>query len=115
MSEALSQEVAPFGIKVTMIEPGTFATDFASSAVFTAHRQDAYGPLYGALAEMGASSQAPGPEGVGGAILQIVDAEEPPLRVFFGEQPTRWIPGVYQQRLETWAQWAHVSKAAEGK
>ncbi|ELK0735854.1 TPA: SDR family NAD(P)-dependent oxidoreductase [Klebsiella oxytoca] len=115
MSEVLSQEVAPFGIKVTMIEPGAFATDFASSAVFTAHGQDAYGPLYASLAEMGASSQAPGPEGVGGAILQIVDAEEPPLRVFFGEQPTQWIPAVYQQRLETWAQWAHVSRAAEGK
>lgn len=63
MSEALSQEVAPFGIKVTIIEPGAFATDFASSAVFTVHGQDAYGPLYASLAEMGASSQAPGPEG----------------------------------------------------
>ncbi|MFJ9250274.1 SDR family NAD(P)-dependent oxidoreductase [Streptomyces sp. NPDC101776] len=114
MSEALSQEVAPFGIKVTLIEPGAFATDFASSAVFTAHGQDAYGPLYASLTEMGASAQAPDPEGVGAAILKIVDAEEPPLRVFFGEQPTQWIPAVYQQRLDTWAEWAHVSKAAEG-
>jgi NAD(P)-dependent dehydrogenase (short-subunit alcohol dehydrogenase family) len=115
LSEALSQEVAAFGIKVTLIEPGGFATDFASSSVFTAHRQDAYGPLHASLNEMGASAQMPGPEGVGGAILQLVDAEEPPLRVFFGEQPTQWIPAVYQQRLETWAEWAHVSKAAEGK
>jgi NAD(P)-dependent dehydrogenase (short-subunit alcohol dehydrogenase family) len=115
MSEALSQEVAPFGIKVTLIEPGAFATDFASSSVFTAHRQDVYAPLHASLTEMSATAQAPGPEGVGGAILQIVDAEEPPLRVFFGEQPTQWIPAVYQQRLAEWAQWAHVSKAAEGK
>ena len=62
-----------------------------------------------------ASAQMPGPEAVGGAILQLVDAEEPPLRVFFGEEPSRWVPAVYQQRLETWAEWAHVSKAAEGK
>jgi len=115
MSEALSQEVAPFGIKVTMIEPGGFATGFASSSVFTAHGQNAYGPLYASLNERGATAQMPGPEGVGGAILQIVDAEEPPLRVFFGEQGVQWIPAVYQQRLAEWAEWAHVSKAAEGK
>lgn len=115
MSEALSQEVAPFGIKVTMIEPGAFATDFASSAVFTAHRQDTYDPLHASLNEMGASALSPGAEAVGGAILQLADADEPPLRVFFGEQPTQWIPAVYQQRLETWAEWAHLSKAAEGR
>ncbi|MET7695899.1 SDR family NAD(P)-dependent oxidoreductase [Streptomyces sp. NPDC005483] len=115
LSEALSQEVAPFGIKVTVIEPGGFATDFKNSSVFTAHRQDAYDPLHASLTEMSAAAQMPGPEGVGGAILQLVDAEEPPLRVLFGEQPTQWVPAVYQQRLETWAEWAHVSKAAEGK
>ncbi|MDX2681485.1 SDR family NAD(P)-dependent oxidoreductase [Streptomyces sp. NY05-11A] len=115
LSEALSQEVAPFGIKVTVIEPGGFATDFKNSSVFTAHRQDAYDPLHASLTEMSATAQMPGPEGVGGAILQLVDAEEPPLRVLFGEQPTQWVPAVYEQRLETWAEWAHVSKAAEGK
>jgi hypothetical protein len=45
----------------------------------------------------------------------VVDAEEPPLRVFFGEGPTQMAPQVYQQRLAEWAEWAHVSKAAEGK
>jgi len=115
MSEALSQEVAAFGIKVTMIEPGAFATDLASSSVFTAHRQDAYDPLHASLKEMGASAQSPGADAVGAAILQLADADEPPLRVFFGEQPTQWIPAVYRQRLETWAEWAHLSKAAEGK
>jgi NAD(P)-dependent dehydrogenase (short-subunit alcohol dehydrogenase family) len=115
MSEALSQEIAPFGINVTVIEPGGFATDFKNSSVFTAHRKDAYDPLHASLTEMSAAAQMPGAEGVGGAILQLVDAEEPPLRVLFGEQPTQWVPAVYQQRLETWAEWAHVSKAAEGK
>jgi NAD(P)-dependent dehydrogenase (short-subunit alcohol dehydrogenase family) len=115
LSEALSQEVAAFGIKVTLIEPGGFATDFASSSVFTAHRQDAYDPLHASLTEMGASAQMPGPDHVGGAILQLVDAQEPPLRVFFGEQPAQWVPAVYQQRLQTWAEWSPLSKAAEGK
>ncbi|MEU6251410.1 hypothetical protein [Streptomyces sp. NPDC047043] len=41
---------------------------------------------------MGATAQSPGPEAAGGALLQIVDAEQPPLRVLFGEGPTQWVP-----------------------
>lgn len=115
LSEALAQEVAPLGIKVTLIEPGAFATNFNNAAVFTANPMDAYKAMHALLHERGASVQAPGPEGVGAAILQVVDAEQPPLRVFFGEEPAQWIPAAYQQRLQTWSEWAHVSKAAQGK
>lgn len=114
LSEALSQEVAGFGVKVTLIEPGAFATDFASSSVFAQHPKPEYGALYASLGEMSATSQPPSTDAVGDAILQIVDAPEPPLRVFFGEEPIHWVPAVYQQRLDTWAEWAHVSRAAEG-
>src|SRR6266545_871984 len=85
LSDALSQEVAPHGIKVTLIEPGGYNTGFSSASVFAADRKDAY------------------------------DAQHPPLRVFFGEGPTQWVPAVYQQRLQTWAEWSPLSKAAEGK
>jgi hypothetical protein len=37
------------------------------------------------------------------------------LRVFFGEQPTLIAPHIYQQRLTEWAEWAPVSREAEGK
>lgn len=114
LSDALAQEVATFGIKVTLIEPGGFATDFATSSVFTAHRRDAYAPLHASLREMGASSRAPGPENVGTALLQLVDTEKPPLRVFFGDEPSHWVPAVYEKRLAEWAEWQHVSAAAEG-
>jgi NAD(P)-dependent dehydrogenase (short-subunit alcohol dehydrogenase family) len=42
LSDALSQEVAPHGIKVTLIEPGGYATGFSSASVFAADRKDAY-------------------------------------------------------------------------
>jgi hypothetical protein len=41
----------------------------------------------------------PGPDGVGAAILELVDAEQPPLRVLFGEHPTQWVLAAYEQRL----------------
>ena len=51
LSEALAQEVAPFGIDVTIVEPGGFATNFKDAAVYTAHAKDAYEQLHASLHE----------------------------------------------------------------
>lgn len=117
LSEALASEVAPFGVKVTVIEPAPFATNIHNALATVANPKIAYEPLRAATAEMmdAATRSAAGLEGVGPAILQLADAEQPPLRVLFGEEPTRQVPAVYQQRLQTWAEWAPLSKAAEGK
>ena len=55
------------------------------------------------------------PVGFGSAILKVVDAKTAPRRVFFGEQSTQAVPYMYQQRLAEWAEWAPVSREAEGK
>jgi hypothetical protein len=47
-------------------------------------------------------------------LLKIVDAENPPLRVFFGTLPLPLIQQVYAERLKTWAEWADVSAEAQG-
>ena len=115
MTDALAQEVASFGIKVTLVEPGGFATDWSGASAIVADAHPAYAALHENMAARRAQVVLPEPVGFKSAILTLVDAEEPPLRVFFGEGPTQMAPQVYQQRLETWAEWAHVSKAAEGK
>jgi hypothetical protein len=87
-------------------------------AALSGHRRRRASRVRGSAREHGrAAAQVVLPEPVGfkSAILTVVDAEEPPLRVFFGEGPTQMAPQVYQQRLAEWAEWAHVSKAAEGK
>jgi hypothetical protein len=55
------------------------------------------------------------PAAAGQAILKIVDAAEPPLRVLFGAMPTQIVTAVYKQRLETWDQWKDVSVEANGR
>src|SRR6266516_783236 len=115
MTDALSQEVAGFGIKVTLVEPGGFATDWSGASAIVADAHPAYAALHENMAARRAQVLLPEPVGFKSAILTVVDAEEPPLRVFFGEGPTQMAPQVYQQRLAEWAEWAHVSKAAEGK
>lgn len=114
LTESLAQEVAGFGIKVTLIEPGGFATDWGNASATFASPQPQYAGVREAMGTMAAAPQ-PEPVGFGSAILKVVDAENAPLRVFFGEQPIQLIQHVYQQRLAGWAEWAPVSREAEGK
>jgi NAD(P)-dependent dehydrogenase (short-subunit alcohol dehydrogenase family) len=115
MSESLAQEVAGFGIKVTLVEPGGFDTDWAGASAVFAEPQEPYAPLHEAMAARMADNVSPKPVGFGSAILKVVDAEQPPLRVFFGEQPLQIAAHLYQQRLDGWNAWAEVSREAEGK
>jgi NAD(P)-dependent dehydrogenase (short-subunit alcohol dehydrogenase family) len=115
LTESLSQEVAGFGIKVTLVEPGGFDTDWMGASATVADALPAYAPLHEGMAAGMTESSQPKPVGFGSAILKVVDAEKAPLRVFFGEQPTQIAPHIYQQRLAEWAEWAPVSREAEGK
>ncbi|GAA1642605.1 SDR family oxidoreductase [Actinoplanes couchii] len=114
LTESLAQEVAGFGIKVTLVEPGGFATDWAGSSAVRATPQPAYQPLRDAMAARAGGAQYGDPAAAGPALLQIVDAENPPLRVLFGSQPTQIVKHLYAQRLQTWSDWEHVSHAAQG-
>ena len=62
-----------------------------------------------------ARSPQPGdPKASAAAILKIVDAPEPPLRVFFGELPLQLAKADYENRLKTWEEWQPVSVLAQG-
>jgi hypothetical protein len=53
------------------------------------------------------------PKNTSDAIFKIVESPKPPLRLFLGEMPFDVARNVYKQRLETWADWESVSKAAQ--
>ncbi|WP_316959560.1 SDR family oxidoreductase [Streptomyces sp. TRM68367] len=115
MSEALAQEVAEFGIKVTLVEPGGFATDWAGSSATFAGQLPAYDDLRAALAANWRNIERGDPTATGAALLSIVDADNPPLRVFFGTSPLHLVPQVYAERLKTWEEWADVATQAQGE
>ncbi|GIE82483.1 short-chain dehydrogenase/reductase [Actinoplanes philippinensis] len=114
LTESLAQEVAGFGVKVTLVEPGGFATDWGGSSAAHATPHPAYQPIRDAVAARRGQAQQGDPAAAGPALLRIVDAENPPLRVLFGSQPTQLVKHLYAQRLQTWADWEHVSHAAQG-
>jgi hypothetical protein len=47
-------------------------------------------------------------------VLKVVDAEQPPLRVFFGTAPLGIAKADYEQRLRNWEEWQPVAELAQG-
>jgi NAD(P)-dependent dehydrogenase (short-subunit alcohol dehydrogenase family) len=115
-SQALSQEVADFGIHVTLVEPGGFTTDWSGDSAKRSTEHPAYDEMREKTAQWRATrNAAPGdPAASAAAILKVVDADEPPLRVFFGAAPLDIAKADYASRLETWEKWNDVSMLAQG-
>ncbi|GAA3069179.1 SDR family oxidoreductase [Pseudonocardia yunnanensis] len=116
ISQSLAQEVAGFGIKVTVIEPGSFSTDWSGPSARHATPLPAYDAYRAQVAEARAKRvRSPGdPVSSSTAVLAVVDAEEPPLRIFLGVGPLAIATADYESRLATWRKWDEVSAAAHG-
>lgn len=86
ISESLSQEVAPFNIRVTLIEPSGFRTDWAGrSSLKTEPAIPEYQQLIGPMLKATGSTQAQGdPKKAAEAVIAVVNAEAPPLRLLLG-------------------------------
>jgi NAD(P)-dependent dehydrogenase (short-subunit alcohol dehydrogenase family) len=115
-SQSLAAEVADFGIKVTIIEPGAYSTDWGGASAKHATANPAYDTFREKAAEQRkARAGNPGnPVATREAVLQVVDAENPPLRIFFGDGPLAIATRDYESRLATWREFEPVSIAAHG-
>jgi NAD(P)-dependent dehydrogenase (short-subunit alcohol dehydrogenase family) len=115
-SQSLAAEVAEFGIHVTIVEPTGYSTDWSGPSSVQAEHIAAYDDIRQRRAEQRARMNAtPGdPQATGPAILEVVDAEEPPLRTFFGAGTLDMIRAEYGSRLENWEKWDGLATAAHG-
>jgi NAD(P)-dependent dehydrogenase (short-subunit alcohol dehydrogenase family) len=113
-SQALSQEVKDFGINVTLIEPGGFSTDWAGDSAKHSESIAAYDAVREERQRFRSSQSAGDPVASAAAILKVVDAEQPPLRCFFGERPLSIAEADYASRLQTWREWQPVAMLAQG-
>ncbi|MGY1795878.1 SDR family oxidoreductase [Geodermatophilus sp. SYSU D00525] len=116
-SQSLAAEVADFGIRVTIIEPGAYGTDWGGSSARHAEPNPAYDAFREKAAEQRkARAGNPGdPVATRDAVLQLVDADEPPLRVFLGDGPLAIATRDYESRLAEWRRWEPLSVAAQGR
>jgi NAD(P)-dependent dehydrogenase (short-subunit alcohol dehydrogenase family) len=113
-SQALAAEVAGFGIKVTIVEPGGYATDWGGTSAIRAKAIPAYDAARAKIAEFRSNNVPGDPDATGAAILKLVDAQDPPLRVFFGAGGLPMTRAEYARRIDTWEKWNTLSVEAQG-
>ncbi|MGY2378123.1 oxidoreductase [Pseudomonas sp. SDO524_S393] len=117
LSEALSQEVAPLGIKVLLVEPGPFRTDWAGrSANEAAHAIDDYRETVVARASAvrSYSGKQPGdPVRAAIAIVKAVEAEQPPLRLLLGKAALGFARTKVKALNADFEAWAEVTEGAD--
>lgn len=117
MSESLAQEVASFGIGVTIVEPGAFRTDFNGDSMVRATPMAAYDEVLRDRREAHSGAYArtqPGdPHRAGQALLRVLESASPPRRLLLGSAAAELGPATYRQRLDVWAEWDHVARAAD--
>ncbi|MGC4758436.1 SDR family oxidoreductase [Micromonospora trifolii] len=113
MSEALAMEAAAFGITVSIVQPGGYWTDLYTSVRATTP-MDAYAPLRAELERQWAEGSIDSePRLAAEALLQLVDSDEPPLRLLLGSMVYDLAFDIARRRMDTWASWEQVSRAAE--
>ncbi|WP_058304418.1 oxidoreductase [Gorillibacterium timonense] len=115
ISEGLAQEIAPFNIRVTLIEPSGFRTDWSGrSAAKTKSAIKEYADLISPFVNEENHGKEPGdPKKAAEAIVSIVQSEEPPLRLLLGSDAYHIAVNKYTELLKTIEKWKEVSVNAD--
>jgi NAD(P)-dependent dehydrogenase (short-subunit alcohol dehydrogenase family) len=113
-SQSLATEVAEFGIKVTLVEPAGFATDWGGASAQKATPMAAYDGARAAIAAFRGKNSPGDPAATGPVMLKLVDSQDPPLRVFFGTAGLPMTRAEYARRLEMWEKWNDLAVESQG-
>ena len=115
-SEVLNAEVKPLGIKVTIVEPGGFRTDWGGSSMQTSPVGADYEDTVGAMnrfRESTVSTWRGDPKRAANILVDVVDLDEPPLRLLLGEGALTSADKSSRERAAEAEQWAAVSRSAD--
>jgi NAD(P)-dependent dehydrogenase (short-subunit alcohol dehydrogenase family) len=111
-TETLAKEVGPLGVKVTIVEPGGFRTDFAGTSTHLRSGRQEYDSTVGATARFQESydGKQPGdPVKAAAAILTLASMEEPPLRIVLGSDAYAAAEGNDLAKIELGRRWKELS------
>ena len=114
VSESLAKELAPLGIRLTIVQPGPFRTDFAGRSLEKADPIDDYAETVGAARELLAQldgNQPNDPARGAAAIIQATKADDPPLHLVLGEYAIDAVRAALDERRDELDAWAAVGSA----
>jgi NAD(P)-dependent dehydrogenase (short-subunit alcohol dehydrogenase family) len=113
ISESLAAEVEPFGIRVLIVEPGAFRTEFGGARMHRSREIEVYaesvGPTRASIDAMD-GTQPGDPDKAASAILAALAQPQPPLRLALGEDAVSLIGAALERRSDELAAWQSVSR-----
>jgi NAD(P)-dependent dehydrogenase (short-subunit alcohol dehydrogenase family) len=116
-STVLAQEVAPFGIKVTVLEPGGMRTDWAGPSMTIPPISEPYQQTVGKFAEFlrGFTGNEPSdPVKVAALVLTLADRDDPPFRLLIGPDAVQYAAQAAEALAVSDAKWRDVSVSTAG-
>ncbi|MEU1737580.1 oxidoreductase [Streptosporangium sp. NPDC020145] len=116
--EALAEEVSPYGVKVTSVQPGSFRTDFLNATSFRHAERPlpAYDGTVRALAahlEDRRGNQPGDPAAAAKAIISIADADQAPAKLPLGSDCVAVLDGMLRARAEELAVWRELATSTD--
>jgi NAD(P)-dependent dehydrogenase (short-subunit alcohol dehydrogenase family) len=115
LSETLASEVADFGIKVSLIEPNGYSTDWVGVSAAQTIQTETYAPVRETFSESTTPDAWGKPEATIEAVIKLIDSANPPLRLLLGKIAYPAVKQTYEKRLAGFEEWKEVSEAAHGK
>jgi NAD(P)-dependent dehydrogenase (short-subunit alcohol dehydrogenase family) len=115
-SESLAQEIGALGLKLTIVEPGGFRTDWAGTSMAYAKPMSAYAPVIDTIRgfmEKHSGEQPGDPQKAAKVILQLVEMNEPPLRLPLGNDAIAILRHGYKTNAEQLELWADLTKSTD--
>jgi len=117
-SEVLAKEVGPLGIKVTIVEPGGFRTDFAGSSTTIREGRPEYDSTVGKTARMQRDyngTQPGDPLKAAAAVIHVASLEDPPLRLLLGSDAVQGAEKNDLSRMAADKKWRDLSLSTDLK
>jgi NAD(P)-dependent dehydrogenase (short-subunit alcohol dehydrogenase family) len=115
-SEVLNAEVKPFGVKVVIVEPGPFRTEWSTSSMIRAEVGPDYDQTVGEMNRMReatAATWAGDPARAAKIIVGVVALDEPPLRLLLGASAVELAARSSASRAAEAQRWAELSRSAD--
>jgi NAD(P)-dependent dehydrogenase (short-subunit alcohol dehydrogenase family) len=117
LTESLALEAAPFGVKVTIVQPSDFRTGFREACQRAVSPDSPYAEAFPtAVASLSVTSsehEAGDPQRAGQALLELVAMPEPPLRLLLGNMAYDNVTTAHRRQLEEWTRYEAMARSAD--
>jgi NAD(P)-dependent dehydrogenase (short-subunit alcohol dehydrogenase family) len=116
LSETVAKEVAPFGVKVTIAEPGGMRTEWAGASMRIYDFDPDYAPSVGEMVKHyddGGASFAGDPRKFARAIIELAHMDDPPLRIAFGSDTVKILRAAAEKDIASLDRWRELSESTD--